>query len=93
MATTAMSCSQSEPNQMDHLSSLPDELLVTILSFMPTHIAARTCVLCRRFRHLWKASPSLQFISEDLPYENFMAMTDHALFPRNPSHPLISAYV
>ncbi|KAJ1688797.1 hypothetical protein LUZ63_012952 [Rhynchospora breviuscula] len=47
---------------MDHLSNLQDELIITILSFLPLDIAARTSVLCRRIRHLWEASPSLQFI-------------------------------
>ncbi|KAJ4772070.1 F-box/FBD/LRR protein [Rhynchospora pubera] len=80
-------------SQMDHLSNLPDELLVTILSLLPTHIAARTSILSRIFRHLWKASPSLLFITQDFPPphdKNFIAMADHALLHRHPSLPLLS---
>ncbi|XP_078161151.1 FBD-associated F-box protein At5g56370-like [Carex rostrata] len=43
---------------MDLFSVLPDELVITILSLLPTLMATRTSVLSRRFRHLWKASPS-----------------------------------
>ncbi|KAJ3684176.1 hypothetical protein LUZ61_013340 [Rhynchospora tenuis] len=88
-----MACSPTDAEHMDHLSNLPDDLLVTILSYLPTHVAARTSVLCRRFCHLWKACPSLQFITEDLPAPrdvNFIAMADSALLHRDPSHPLIS---
>ncbi|KAJ1688795.1 hypothetical protein LUZ63_012950 [Rhynchospora breviuscula] len=88
-----MVCSPTDGERIDHLSNLPDDLLITILSFLPTHIAARTSVLCRRFRHLWKASPSLQFITQDLPAPrdvNFIAMADRSLLHRNASHQLIS---
>ncbi|XP_078169199.1 F-box/FBD/LRR-repeat protein At2g04230-like [Carex rostrata] len=90
-----MANSKTNSNQIDRLSNLPYALLLTILSFLPTHIAARTSVLCRSFRHLWEASPSLAFISEDLPYpqpekDNFVAMAERALFCRNPNHSLHS---
>ncbi|KAJ3684171.1 hypothetical protein LUZ61_013335 [Rhynchospora tenuis] len=73
---------------MDRLSNLPDELLVAILSFLPTPIAARTSVLCRRFRHLWEASPSVQ-IRAYVP-DKFVAQADGALLHRNPSYSLLS---
>ncbi|XP_078169194.1 F-box/FBD/LRR-repeat protein At5g53840-like [Carex rostrata] len=93
-----MANSKTNSNQIDRLSNLPYALLLTILSFLPTHIAARTSVLCRSFRHLWKASPSLAFISEDLPYpqpekDNFVAMAERALLCRNPYHPLLSLHL
>jgi F-box domain len=91
---TAMATSSIQyPNQIDHLSNLPDALLLTILSFLPTHIAARTSLLCRRFRHLWESSPSLHFsvlYLRDPVYDNFVAMADRALLCRNPSCLLFS---
>ncbi|XP_078180701.1 F-box/FBD/LRR-repeat protein At5g22700-like isoform X2 [Carex rostrata] len=82
--------------QIDRLSDLPDALLSTILSFLPTHIAARTSALCHRFRYLWEASPSLALISRALPQpqtDNFIAMANRALLSRNPSHPLLSLHL
>ncbi|KAJ4779992.1 F-box family protein [Rhynchospora pubera] len=75
------------------LSDLPDEMIITILSLVPTRTAARTSVLCRRFHHLWEASPSLQFCSKNFvlsKIDQFVAMVDHALICRSPSQPLQS---
>ncbi|KAF3329471.1 F-box/FBD/LRR-repeat protein [Carex littledalei] len=83
----------ADSNPIDRLSNLPDELLVTILSFLPTRIAARTSVFCRRFRHLWEASPSLDFDIRYISFpktDNFCAMAKRVLLSRNPSHPLLS---
>ncbi|KAJ3704015.1 hypothetical protein LUZ61_007720 [Rhynchospora tenuis] len=80
----AMSC------QTDRLSSLPDELLVTLLSFLPTEVAARTSGLSHRFRHLWKAIPSLRLICRRNQEDKFISMADNALLRRHPSHPLLS---
>ncbi|KAJ1688802.1 hypothetical protein LUZ63_012957 [Rhynchospora breviuscula] len=83
---------KKKANQIS-LSDLPDELIITILSLLPTRTAARTSVLCRRFHHLWEASPSLQFISKDFALakiDHFVAMVDHALIRRSPSQPLQS---
>ena len=41
----------------DHLSALPDELLHHIMSSLKALEAVRTCVLARRWRHLWASSP------------------------------------
>ncbi|KAJ4760384.1 F-box/FBD/LRR protein [Rhynchospora pubera] len=83
-----VSCSQPDPNQPDFLSTLPDDLLITILSFLPIHIAARTSILSRRFRHLWEASPSLNLTT--LLCSKFVDIADRVLLHRNPSYPLLS---
>ncbi|XP_074271000.1 F-box/FBD/LRR-repeat protein At5g56420-like [Silene latifolia] len=44
----------------DRLSGLPDEVIVHILSLMPT-LDAVTTMLLRRFRNLWTLVPALHF--------------------------------
>ncbi|XP_044318305.1 F-box/LRR-repeat protein At1g48400-like [Triticum aestivum] len=41
----------------DHLSALPDELLHHIMSFLKAWEVVHTCVLARRWRHLWASVP------------------------------------
>ncbi|KAJ1256709.1 hypothetical protein BS78_K330000 [Paspalum vaginatum] len=41
----------------DRLSGLPDSLLEYVLSRLPSRQAARTSVLSRRWRHLWRTLP------------------------------------
>nr|AAF34430.1 hypothetical protein [Oryza sativa] len=44
----------------DRVSALPDEALHAVLSLLPAHDAVRTCVLARRWRHLWEHAPALR---------------------------------
>ncbi|KAJ1699366.1 hypothetical protein LUZ63_007878 [Rhynchospora breviuscula] len=89
----ATSQTDSTQHEIDCLLILPDALLITILSLLPTGIAARTSVLCRRFRDLWKACPSvdLSFMYDQLcrpPRTRALsnvAMANSALFSRQPS--------
>lgn len=45
----------------DRISDLNDELLINILSLLPTEDAVRTCVLSKRWSHLWTIVPVLDF--------------------------------
>lgn len=46
---------------VDSISSLPDENLHHILSFVPTNLAITTSVLSKRWRHIWCETPYLSF--------------------------------
>ncbi|KAK3122939.1 hypothetical protein QOZ80_8AG0620710 [Eleusine coracana subsp. coracana] len=43
----------------DRLSALPDALLHHVMSFLKAWEVVRTCVLSRRWRHLWASAPCL----------------------------------
>ncbi|KAB8114552.1 hypothetical protein EE612_054028, partial [Oryza sativa] len=42
------------------INALPEEVLQHVMSFLPAKQAVRTCVLARRWRHLWKSMPVLR---------------------------------
>jgi len=44
----------------DRISALPDDALHHILFFLPSDDAVQTCVLARRWRHLWRFTLSLR---------------------------------
>ncbi|WVZ53611.1 hypothetical protein U9M48_004542 [Paspalum notatum var. saurae] len=49
----------------DGIGALPDELLHHVLSFLPAQQAVRTCVLARRWLHLWKSATGLRVVGAD----------------------------
>ncbi|KAL6660813.1 hypothetical protein ACP70R_001848 [Stipagrostis hirtigluma subsp. patula] len=44
---------------------LPDSVLAHVLGFLPAEEAVRTCVLARRWRHLWKSATGLRVVAAD----------------------------
>ncbi|RLN05566.1 hypothetical protein C2845_PM13G04830 [Panicum miliaceum] len=70
----------SEPDS-DRLSALPDALLHQIMSFLKAWEVVRTCVLSRRWRHLWASAPcvDLRIRSDDYGYtpEEFSDFVRH----------------
>ncbi|KAF7082884.1 hypothetical protein CFC21_086718 [Triticum aestivum] len=49
----------------DHISALPDHMLHHLLSFLPVQAAVCTCVLGRRWRHLWRSTTGLRIVRLD----------------------------
>ncbi|KAF3559923.1 hypothetical protein F2Q69_00010819 [Brassica cretica] len=45
----------------DSISFLPDVILQSILSSLPTEIAIKTSILSKRWRHVWSDTPCLSF--------------------------------
>ncbi|RID66385.1 hypothetical protein BRARA_D01530, partial [Brassica rapa] len=59
---------------MDRISGLSDELLVRILTFVPTKVAVSTSILSKRWESLWTWVPKLEFV--DIKYGSDLAIKD-----------------
>ncbi|OMO89999.1 hypothetical protein COLO4_19453 [Corchorus olitorius] len=60
---------QEEEQAGDRISSLGDEILHKIMSFMNTKYAVQTCVLSKRWKYLWKSLPYLDFELQTFPFK------------------------
>ena len=49
----------------DRTRTLPDEILEHVISFLPAQEAVQTCVLAKRWCHLWKSMPALRIIANE----------------------------
>jgi hypothetical protein len=58
-----------KPSGRDRLSNLPDCLLHGILSQLRSRQAVQTCVLSRRWTHLWRAASCIHINSADFTIE------------------------
>ncbi|KAJ8622381.1 hypothetical protein MRB53_030910 [Persea americana] len=71
------SISSSREKPIDRISSLPDPLLVHILSFLDMCEAVQTGILSSRWRGLWSSVPSLHFNQYQFNgYKEFNPTTD-----------------
>ncbi|KAG9439189.1 hypothetical protein H6P81_019354 [Aristolochia fimbriata] len=52
----------------DRISTLPEPILLHILSFLPTKFSIRTSVLSKRWRYLWTYVPTLDFDDSEAPF-------------------------
>ncbi|KAF8730853.1 hypothetical protein HU200_016719 [Digitaria exilis] len=73
----------------DRIGSLPDEILHRVLSFLPAQQAVQTCVLARRWIHLWKYATGLRIVGADgnapVPFEEVREFVDSLLLLRGSS--------
>ncbi|CAH2070252.1 unnamed protein product [Thlaspi arvense] len=53
---------QIKSNAMDRINELSDDLLVKILSFVPTKVSVSTSILSKRWEFLWMWVPKLEYI-------------------------------
>ncbi|BAH95132.1 Os11g0200300 [Oryza sativa Japonica Group] len=68
----------------DWLSTLPDEILHNVLSFLPAHEAVWTCLLSRRWRNLWRSAPVLRIRHRWVGVERFNKFVNNLLLLRDP---------
>lgn len=79
--------------EMDCLSDLPVHVLLHILSFLPSKLAARTSPLSRSFHRRWETSPVLDLDLSDFEHgicSDFVDLASRTLLHRNPPSPLQS---
>ncbi|OEL25505.1 hypothetical protein BAE44_0013476, partial [Dichanthelium oligosanthes] len=78
------------------IESLPDGVLEHILGFLPSPEAVRTCVLARRWRHLWKSATGLRVgcwdSAEPVSLEEPRSFVNHLLLLRGGA-PLDTCYL
>lgn len=53
---------------MDKISGLPDELLVKIITLVPTKVAVSTSILSKRWKFLWMFCTKLKYTDKDIPH-------------------------
>ncbi|KAK1405400.1 F-box domain-containing protein [Heracleum sosnowskyi] len=74
----------NEPGE-DRLTELPDAILHYILFLLPIKNIAQTCVLSKRWRHIWYSFPDLDFTTlKQVPHG--MDFINHVLSNREKQH-------
>ncbi|XBJ17088.1 hypothetical protein VPH35_008579 [Triticum aestivum] len=72
------------PGREDRIGALPDDLLRRVLSFLTSRESVCTCVLARRWRHLWKSVPVVRVMAP-VPFDREV---DIGTYLHEPSAPL-----
>ncbi|CAA2942562.1 F-box/FBD/LRR-repeat protein At2g04230-like isoform X2 [Olea europaea var. sylvestris] len=77
---------QKQESNEDKLSSLPDCILIHILSFLDTESAIKTSVLSKRYRLLWTSLQCLDFKFHGCSVDRFLSFVNHVLERREHSN-------
>ncbi|GAU13053.1 hypothetical protein TSUD_173530 [Trifolium subterraneum] len=76
----------------DIISTLPDEILCHILSFLQTKEAGATTILSKRWKHIWRSVTTLCIdaeVNESLnSHSTFIHLMNSVLFSRHPALPI-----
>ncbi|KAF7842771.1 F-box/LRR-repeat protein 25-like [Senna tora] len=74
----------------DRLSTLPDEVIHLILSFLKTKLAVQTCVLSKRWRSLWTGILTLHFKESSFSnYVSFIKFLNHVFLHKDHSKTIL----
>ncbi|CAA7034946.1 unnamed protein product [Microthlaspi erraticum] len=67
--------------KVDQFSGLSDDLLLKILSYLPTKLAGSTSILSKQWEYVWKWLPKLKFHALDIPsqHQSLRCFLDHNL--------------
>ncbi|KAK6118571.1 hypothetical protein DH2020_047684 [Rehmannia glutinosa] len=74
--TTIQYSRKKKVSEIDRLSGLPDNVLIRILSFLPTKLSVATAILGKRWRFLWAHVPNFDFDGETHSPESTMNFSD-----------------
>ncbi|KAL6142944.1 hypothetical protein ACLB2K_061219 [Fragaria x ananassa] len=74
---------EGEDGLVDRISALPDDIVIGIVSLLPLKDAAATCVLSRRWEHVWKFSASLDFDEDDQLFARFHGLEPDEMDPES----------
>uniref|UniRef100_A0ACD5WZ32 Uncharacterized protein n=1 Tax=Avena sativa TaxID=4498 RepID=A0ACD5WZ32_AVESA len=71
----------------DRIGALSDDILHHLLSFLPVQSAVRTCVLARRWCHLWRSTTGLRIVGvqKQGPVQDLVKFLHHMLILRERS--------
>ncbi|XP_056698550.1 FBD-associated F-box protein At4g10400-like [Spinacia oleracea] len=77
--------------EFDRISSLPDPILIEILSLLPLNSAFATNILARRWQHLWTQITSLNIVVDDhsRAHKHLVTTLEEKILPKLPNQWLI----
>ncbi|KAM0891995.1 hypothetical protein ACQ4PT_026028 [Festuca glaucescens] len=91
-------CPRKKPKNTEapsaaEMDDLQDDVLPIIVSFLPAHDAVRTCVLAKRWRHVWTSAPALRItaVGDFRSADKFNRFVDHLLSLRRHTHPSLES--
>ncbi|CAA7045375.1 unnamed protein product [Microthlaspi erraticum] len=65
---------------MENISQFPDDILLKVLSFLPTKVAASTSVLSKRWEFLWMWLPKLDYESSNCSNDYYSTLQSFIIF-------------